>query len=621
MMAGKSANGSRMDLSPNNRISGVLTPTFALRSEGDQGIGDTQSVIEFLDWAAGAGFAVVQLLPINEMGGDHSPYNALSARALDPMPLRVTPSTTPDLEPGDYERIMRQHGGIGDSPTVDYARVSALKHDLLQAAFGSFQKRELTAQSDRAREFARFADEQRDWLPDYELFRALRDEHRGVERWSDWPLEHRTLPAARTWLGTLADHARKSMEERMTYFRYTQWIAFAQWEKVHEHAERLGVALMGDIPFGVSVNSAEVWAHPEFFDLDWCAGTPPDAASQHDPFVQKWGQNWGLPLYRWDGMRADNFEWWRARVRGVRAFFHLFRIDHILGFYRVYAFPWSPDENNVYLPLDVEAAQAHTNGRLPQFLPHPDDTPEHCQSNRESGERYLRAVLEEAGPGKVVGEDLGVVPDYVRPSLAELGIAGYKVPQWEKGNDERFIEGSEYARFSVATYGTHDHEPLRKQWEDMQRAPPQDPAVADTFRHWREYAQLPTDQATTFEDAHPALLRALLRSNAWLAMIMITDVLGDTRRFNAPGVGSDDNWTQRLPISVRDLPNSGGSCLVQQLIGEERGSGRPSNTKQLPSHDAVAQRAFFIGLEQARSGQPNDAGQNWAQAERELAPP
>src|SRR5581483_9851545 len=148
---------------------------------------------------------------------------------------------------------------------------------------------------------------------------------------------------------------------------------------------------------------------------------------EHDPFVQKWGQNWGLPLYRWDRMGADNFAWWRARVAGVRAFFHLFRIDHILGFYRVYAFPWQPAENADYLPLDADAAQERTNGRLPRFFPQPDDTPENSQRNRESGERYLRAVLKEAGSGNVVGEDLGMVPPYVRPSLAELGIAGYKV--------------------------------------------------------------------------------------------------------------------------------------------------------------------------------------------------
>src|SRR4029450_2460521 len=128
-----------------------------------------------------------------------------------------------------------------------------------------------------------------------------------------------------------------------------------------------------DIPFGVSYYSADVWAHPQLFQSGWCGGTPPDKIFKHDPFVQKWGQNWGIPLYDWNAMRATHFAWWRQRVRMVREFFHLFRIDQWLGFYRIYGFPWRPEQNGVFLALDETAATARTNGLLPCFHPRPDD--------------------------------------------------------------------------------------------------------------------------------------------------------------------------------------------------------------------------------------------------------
>src|SRR5947199_5697208 len=115
------------------------------------------------------------------------------------------------------------------------------------------------------------------------------------------------------------------------------------------YAEAHGVALMGDIPFGVSYYSADVFARPDEFMLEWSGGAPPEPYFKDDAFTQKWGQNWGIPLYRWDQMRADNFAWWRQRVRGLRHLFHVFRIDHVLGFYRIHSFPWRPEENIRFL--------------------------------------------------------------------------------------------------------------------------------------------------------------------------------------------------------------------------------------------------------------------------------
>ena len=154
---------------------------------------------------------------------------------------------------------------------------------------------------------------------------------------------------------------------------------------------------MGDIPFGVSYYSADVFAHPEEFALDWSGGAPPEPYFKDDEFTQKWGQNWGIPLYRWDVMRGNDFRVVAAAGSRVQNFFHVFRIDHVLGFYRIYAFPWRPTRNSEFLPLDWDAMLQRTNGKAPHFAPRDDSTAENCEANKREGEEYLRVVLEEAG--------------------------------------------------------------------------------------------------------------------------------------------------------------------------------------------------------------------------------
>ena len=166
------------------------------------------------------------------------------------------------------------------------------------------------------------------------------------------------------------------------------------------------MALMGDIPFGVSYYSADVFSRADEFLLDWFGGAPPEPHFKDDAFTQKWGQNWGIPLYRWSAMRANNFQWWRERVRGTRRIFHLFRIDHVQGFYRVYAFPWRPERNKEFLPLDQHQMLERTGGRAPHFVPRDDDTPEHREANKREGEEYLRVIMDEAGAARVAGKIL-----------------------------------------------------------------------------------------------------------------------------------------------------------------------------------------------------------------------
>src|ERR1700736_2931922 len=352
-----------MELSPEKKIAGILAPLFGLRSENDLGIGDVSVLREFIDWAAELGFKLVQLLPINEMGGDNSPYNAISAMAIEPTTLHLAPGSPKDLTREDFEATLadvdlaRLRRGW-----VKYDRVKKLKRRLLEKAFTSFSEDWRAGRRGNQSAFQDFCAQEAAWLNDYAFFRALMEQNGESEAWDKWPAPHRKIELARLWLDQQSPKTRENFAGREMFFRYGQWIAYEQWSAVKSYAEERGVALMGDVPFGISYYSADVFSRPNEFALDWSGGAPPESYFKDDEFTQRWGQNWGIPLFRWDVMRNRNFDWWRQRARGVRRSFHLFRIDHVLGFYRVYAFPWRPRRNQEFLPLDWNQMLERTGG-------------------------------------------------------------------------------------------------------------------------------------------------------------------------------------------------------------------------------------------------------------------
>lgn len=548
-----------MNLSPQKKIAGVLVPLFALRSENDLGVGDLKALQEFIDWSARLGFKVVQMLPVNEMGRDHSPYNAISAIALEPTTLYLAPGSPADLSQQDFDQIVAQHDLEKlRKGCVKHGRVRRLKLKLLEKSFANFSDRAETDPGYRTALDA-FCDVERGWLDEYAFFRALMEKNRDRETWETWPEAHRRVESAYAWRATLSPRKQAQFNTRVAFYQYVQWIAHSQWIATRLYAEARGVALMGDIPFGVSRCSADVYSHRDEFSLDWFGGAPPEPFFKDDEFTQKWGQNWGIPLYRWDVMRTRNFTWWRQRVRAVCKIFHLFRIDHVLGFYRIYAFPWGPERNREFLTLSWDDMRSRTGGAFPQFYPRDDSPLEKGQANCRDGEEYLRMVTEEAGETRVVGEDLGTVPYYVRPSLRSLDVATFKIPQWENYDDGGSIPGREYHRLSVATYATHDHKPLRALWQDaFNEGTLSEQQSKHTLAKIREFAGLPLlDRTVDFErDFYPAVMEALFRSESWIAIIMVTDLLGRQDRFNVPGTTASSNWSRRLPKTVAGLEAS-----------------------------------------------------------------
>lgn len=545
--------------SPEYKIGGILTPVSAIRGANDVGIGDTETLVELAAWASRAGFRLVQILPVNETGSDSSPYNIISSIAYEPVTLSVSPHWLPDVSEKDFARVTRKHdvAALREGP-VRYGAVKTLKRELL--ALGHKNFRAAKGNRVRAQEFEAFQSIESEWLEPYALFRALIAWNDNDEVTSNWPEEHRTQAAAHEWVSALDEKQAKLFHEQLDFFTYVQWVAYSQWQTVRREFDKLGMALMGDIPVGVSLYSADVWAEPEIFDLQRSSGAPPEKVFKSDPFTEKWGQNWGFPLYNWQAMARDNFAWWRRRLEAARSVFHLLRVDHALGFFRIYSFPWRPQENARFTDLTPDQAKEITGGVLPGFVPFDDTTPQNREYNRRQGEMLFRMILEETGPYRLIAEDLGELSPYVRPTLEALEIPGFKIPQWERGGNGAMIPGSEYARLSLATFATHDHPPVRQFWEDwnvMAKNPEMSERVVAEMLELLDFCgRTDIDVPCAYTpEIHEALIKGLFACNSWIAVHQITDVFALRERFNVPGAVGDQNWTCRVPGHIQDWKN------------------------------------------------------------------
>ena len=261
-------------------------------------------------------------------------------------------------------------------------------------------------------------------------------------------------------------------------------------------------------------------------------------------------------------MAQSGFLWWRKRITQLTEIFHIFRIDHILGFYRIYGFPWHPRDNHRFLGLHEGEAASLSDGRLPRWFSHPDDTQENKAANRSDGDFRLRAILDAAGDAEIIAEDLGWVPEYVRPHLDELGIAGYRIPH------------------SFASYSTHDHDSLCATWENCRKTILLQHEQPTEQGHWAEkgaahalrllagFSGIPIYPDNTwppYTDAiHWRLIKSLFDSKSRYAVLMVTDLFALKDRINTPGTTGGGNWRLRLNIPKHEMVECGR--ILSKLI-------------------------------------------------------
>jgi 4-alpha-glucanotransferase len=547
------------------RQAGILIPAFSPRREGDLGIGDTRALRGWIDWAADHGVSFIQLLPIHENGMEESPYSAISSAALDPVYLTIEEGEIPGLWAAEIARVRHQLGPALESAWIDYPAVRRAKRELLEIAWSRF---DMADQTD-SEEFTQFREEESAWLVDYCEFRWLMEQHGESLTWDQWPESSATPQKARDYIAKMRLCDGAAIDGRLGFFAFVQWLGFRQWRAVRAHADLRHVKLMGDVPIGINWHSSDVFFQSDAFHLNWCAGSPPEGGGQENSFFQQWGQNWGVPLYRWDSMKTNGFSWWQARITRLTAIFQIFRLDHILGFYRIYAFPWRPERNREFLGLTQTQAAELTGGRLPRWFPRPDDTDENKAANRADGELRLRAILTASRGAEVIAEDLGWVPDYVRPHLADLGLAGFRIPHWDCDAFGHPAPAEEFPEHSFAAYSTHDHDPVNGIWrgclrviqEHRERPTSQSAGkvggAEQTLRILSEFAGIPIPDDGVWpaftEGIRLRLITALFESNSRYAALAVTELFGLDERINEPGTTGGRNWCFRLPWTLKQI--------------------------------------------------------------------
>lgn len=476
------------------RRSGILMHISSLPSP--YGIGTFGSeAYRFVDFLHTAGQAYWQILPITPVGYGNSPYSSPSAYAINPYFIDLDMLADDGwIDPDDLTNI----GKSRRYDAVDFESVAATRLRIMSKAYSKFAGHE-------PKEYAEFCDENSYWIDDYALYMSIVDEH-GAS-WRSWPANLRDRDAAT--LKAAADGLR----DRIGYYKMQQFFAASQWHALKKYANGRGVKIIGDMPIYVATDSVDVWSSRSQFLLDEdgnpteVAGCPPDAFSAD-------GQLWGNPLYDWNVMARDGYDWWCRRIKYACDTFDMVRIDHFRAFDEYYA-----------IPADAKTAADGTWRPGPRM-------------------KLFDRVRELMGDVPLLAEDLGLLNDSVRALLKHSGFPGMAVLQFAfSGGDSEYLPHN-HRRNQVVYTGTHDNDTVLG-WEE--KAPRGEIEYARRYLH-----------AVDGDSLNWAMIRAAMSSVADTAIIPIQDYccMGSDARMNTPSTVGE-NWCWRI----------GGDCINDWLAG------------------------------------------------------
>ena len=471
-----------------NRAAGILLPITSLPSR--YGVGCfSQSAYDFVDWLRDAGQTYWQILPICPTSYGDSPYQSFSTFAGNPYFISLEAL----IEEGVLTREECDAADFGDNPSdIDYEKLYFQRYPLLRRAY---------ERSDISKNpaYQAFVEQNGWWLSDYALFMALKDFFKG-QCWYDWPEDIRLR------YGYALDYYRRELYFDVEFQQYLQFKFFEQYRALKDYANGQGVKIIGDIPIYVAMDSADVWAHPELFQLDKdnvptaVAGCPPDGFAAD-------GQLWGNPLYRWEYHKQTGYSWWLSRLWYCYQLYDVTRIDHFRGFDEYYSIPYGAKT----------AAGGHWE--------------------KGPGIDLFRCVEANLGWHEMIAEDLGYVTDTVRQLVRESGFPGMKVLEFafdsrDTGSANDYLPHN-YIENCIVYTGTHDNETLAGWFDEI---PDNELAMARRYL-WDDY--------TPKAQLHKAFIALAMRSAAKSCIVPMQDYLGldNTCRTNKPStIGTNWRW-------------------------------------------------------------------------------
>lgn len=490
---------------------GLLIPLFSMSSKDDFGCGDVGSVKEWIDFLKELNIDILQILPINEIPPKtNCPYTALTAFAIDPIYISIkdirflSPKIKKEIESKEFKETIKT---IKQKEFIDYDIIKTIKFKLLWEQYNYFRQNFILTNSNEKKEFDDYIEKNKYWLRDYAIFRRLKDVY-NFSSWTSWQDEFKDPHS--NYISKFENQEKIQID----FFKYIQWELDYQFKKIKEKLKQNNIMLFGDMPFMVNQESADAWSRQYDFRFDLELGAPPDAFSKE-------GQKWGIPAPNWDLQIHNNFEWWRLKLKKFEELYDIFRIDHLVGFFRTWVIPKDPNRKPDFDILDP--LEQENRGRL--FL----------KTITSSTKMYA------------VAEDLGVIPDFVRRVLKELNIAGYKVVRWEKTKDQKdYIEPEKYDYVSLATLSTHDTEPMNTWWKIIEEKEKKDFC---RMIYKKDIKKIPKN----YKDIKNAVLEKVINSNSVFVILSLQDIIASNERINTPGTTGTHNWSYRIKQSTQSF--------------------------------------------------------------------
>lgn len=487
---------------------GINLPLFSLYTKNSSGIGEFLDLKPVIDWCKKIGFDIIQILPINDTGPEPSPYSGISAFALNPIHISLWALPNQNSHE-DLKILLSELQSLTKNQRIDYPTLHKKRDAFLRLYY-----QYVYAETSQMEDYQHFVKEN-DWLQGYALFKTLKI-YREWQPWNKWPeslKEH--CPAD-------FERLLKEYDTQISYHIFLQYLCFKQMDEVRQYARQQGIFLKGDIPILTSKESADVWLNHSLFFLDFTAGAPPDMFSEE-------GQNWQFPIYNWKEMEKQDYAWWRQRLKLASYLYDLFRIDHVVGFFRIWAIPHDK------------------KGKDGKFFP------EEKGQWIELGSKNLTQMLNQCFM-LPIGEDLGVVPLEVRHCLKSLGICGTKVIRWERNwdTDKSFIPIKDYIPESMTTVSTHDSETLHLWWKNH----PDEVQDYIKIKGWAYSPELTPEQnwEILYNSHQSGSLFHINLLNEYLALV--PDMIWpnpEDERINDPATQSDKNWTYRFRNSFEEI--------------------------------------------------------------------
>ena len=488
------------------RCSGILLHPTSLH--GPYGIGDLgEGAYRFVDWLAAHGQSIWQVLPLGPTSYGDSPYQTLSAFAGN--------SNLISLDRLVDDGLLTT-GDLSDTPPfpavkVDFGWMGPYHNQKLAMAWHNFNQSENRS---LRREFERFVSEDKFWLEDFALFAALKQQHR-LRPWVEWESElRRREPSA---LATAA----ATLSEQINAERFRQWLFNRQWTALKAYANGKGVHLFGDLPIFVAHDSADVWAHQHEYFLD-AAGNPAVVAGVPPDYFSPTGQRWGNPLYRWNVMLGNGYQWWVQRIRALLRLVDYIRIDHFRGF-------------EAYWEIPASEATAVKGSWV-----------------EGPGAAFFEAIRASLGELPIMAEDLGVITPGVEKLRDDFGFPGMKVLQFAWSDPANPFLPHNHPVNCIVYTGTHDNNTTRGWWESEV-----DPETRAFINDYLGYDA---------RDIVWAMARAGMRSAGRVFIMPMQDVLGigSAARMNTPGKPAG-NWTWRMPANGLNHPGKDALLHITRL--------------------------------------------------------